>query len=110
MLFEFVLECSEGAAGGGVCITETDCQQLNGRAGVVRSALGSGRGVELQRGPLSCEYRRRAAPAWEREGIPGETEKATQNRVPALLAAAIGRAMLSIEGQRRSTAVQPPPN
>ena len=35
----------------------------------------------------------------EREGIPGETKKATKNRVPTLLAEVIGRAM--IEGRRR---------
>ena len=36
----------------------------------------------------------------EREGIPGELKKATKNRVPVLLAAVIGRAM--IMGRQRS--------
>ena len=36
----------------------------------------------------------------DREGIPGETKKATKNKVLTLLAVVIGRAM--IEGRRRS--------
>ena len=36
----------------------------------------------------------------ERESIPGELKKATKNRVPVLLAAGIGRAM--IMGRQRS--------
>ena len=35
----------------------------------------------------------------ERESIPGETKKATKNRVPTLPTAVIGRSM--IEGRRR---------
>ena len=35
----------------------------------------------------------------ERESIPGETKKATKNRIPVLLAALIGGCM--IEGRRR---------
>ena len=36
----------------------------------------------------------------ERDGMPGELKKATKNRVPVLLAAVIGRAM--IMGRQRS--------